>query len=65
MVADERTHVLAEYNELKTEIARRDVLREIAAAALSDRMGQVVERLVRLGVLPKGTEALRDSLLRD
>jgi hypothetical protein len=64
MVSD-RAHVLAEYNELKCEIARRDVLREIAAAALADRMGQVVERLVRLGVLPKGTEALRDSLLRD
>jgi len=64
-VAEEQTRVLAEYNELKTEIASRDVLREIAAAALSDRMEQVVERLVRRGVLPEGTSALRDSLLRD
>ena len=61
----ERARVLAEYNELKCELARRDVLREIAAAALADRMGQVVERLVLLGVLPKGTEVLRDSLLRE
>jgi hypothetical protein len=61
----ERARVLAEYNELKCELARRDMLREIAAAALADHMGQVVERLVRLGVLPKGTEALRDSLLRE
>jgi hypothetical protein len=52
-----------EYNELKADLARRDVLREIAASVCDDRMDQVVVKLVQQGVLPRGTAALRRSLL--
>jgi hypothetical protein len=63
MVVETDRRVATDYNELKAEMARRDILREIAAAALSDRMALLVLRLVDAHVLPAGTEALRDSIL--
>jgi hypothetical protein len=54
-----------EYNELKAAIGHRDILREIAAAALSDNMHTLVAKLVECEVLPKGTRALKPSLIHD
>jgi hypothetical protein len=66
MVTEERvTRALSDNNELKIEIARRDLLHELAAAALADQMTGLVARLVQAGILPSGTQALRDSLLHD
>lgn len=61
--ADRQRTSTSDFNELKCEMARRDILREIAAAALSDRMAALVLRLVEARVLPPGTEALCDSVL--
>ncbi|MBF6600820.1 MAG: hypothetical protein IVW36_09970 [Dehalococcoidia bacterium] len=55
----------SDYNELKHAIGRRDVLRELAAAALADNMHMIVARLVACGVLPPGTRALRPSIVQD
>lgn len=60
--ANQRTPT-SDYNELKCQMARRDILRDIAAAAMADRMMLLVLRLVEARVLPPGTEALCDSIL--
>jgi hypothetical protein len=53
------------YNELKAAIGHRDALRELAAAALGDRMDEVVAKLVQCGVLPPGTRAVKRSIVHD
>ena len=54
-----------DYNELKVAIGHRDILREIAAAALADNMSLVVAKLVECEVLPRGTRAQKPSIIHD
>ena len=53
----------SEYNELKAAMAHRDALREIAAAALADRMDDVIRKLVECEVLPPGTRPNKRSIV--
>ena len=54
-----------EYNQLVTELARRDHLRQIAAYGLCDHMRELVSLLIENEVIPRETPLLRESILHD
>jgi hypothetical protein len=54
-----------EYNQLITQLAKRDQLHRLAAYGLTDRMRELVHLLVECEVIPRGTPILRESLLHD
>lgn len=56
---------IAEYNALKTDMALRDILREMASYSLGDNMIGLITRLREYGVIAHDTQLLKRSILHE